>query len=84
MARDRANTAALEAAGWTVLRLWEGDIRSNVAPVAGRIATLVEHAGASSEPGDQSLSRPRSSMKQVTKLIRRRRVLAGTSSRHKA
>ncbi len=26
MARDRSATAALEASGWTVIRLWEGDI----------------------------------------------------------
>jgi DNA mismatch endonuclease (patch repair protein) len=36
--RDREVTAALEAAGWTVLRLWESEIRADVEGAADRIA----------------------------------------------
>lgn len=33
-ARDRRNTAALQSAGWTVLRVWESAIRTDARGVA--------------------------------------------------
>ena len=40
--RDRRNNAALEAAGWTVLRFWERDISTDVESVAERIMAAFE------------------------------------------
>lgn len=39
--RDRAVTGALKRAGWTVIRLWETDIRANVEGAADRIARAI-------------------------------------------
>lgn len=41
VARDRAVTVALEAAGWSVTRLWEHDIRESPEACAARIRTAV-------------------------------------------
>jgi DNA mismatch endonuclease, patch repair protein len=45
--RDRRNTAALEAAGWTVLRIWEHESTETAAP---RIEATVRHARTLAEP----------------------------------
>ncbi|MFC4912302.1 very short patch repair endonuclease [Actinomadura gamaensis] len=37
-ARDARNTAAVEAEGWTVVRVWECEIRSDVRQAALRVA----------------------------------------------
>lgn len=39
--RDRANDAALETAGWTVLRYWESDIRADAEMLAAAIKALI-------------------------------------------
>ncbi|MGW5875319.1 very short patch repair endonuclease [Nocardiopsis terrae] len=36
--RDRRNTAAVKAAGWTVIRIWECEIRSDVEQAALNVA----------------------------------------------
>ncbi len=41
--RDRRNSAAVEAQGWGVLRIWECEIRSDAEAAARRVA---EHARA--------------------------------------
>jgi DNA mismatch endonuclease (patch repair protein) len=41
--RDRETSAHLEALGWTVVRVWEGDVRSDVDAVAAAIAARVQH-----------------------------------------
>ncbi len=41
VARDRARTATLEAAGWKVLRYWEGDIKKRAEQIALEIASTV-------------------------------------------
>lgn len=41
MARDRRHTMALERDGWTVIRLWEGDIKANTAEVAALVHGVV-------------------------------------------
>jgi DNA mismatch endonuclease (patch repair protein) len=46
--RDRRNTAAAEAAGWTVVRVWECEIRADVERAALSVAQLCEQV---SEPG---------------------------------
>jgi DNA mismatch endonuclease (patch repair protein) len=46
--RDRQNDAALRAEGWTVLRVWESDIRKDAASLAKRIADLLQEGAASS------------------------------------
>jgi len=38
IARDREVTSALEARGWTVVRLWESEIRADVEAAADRVA----------------------------------------------
>jgi len=43
--RDRRNTAALEAAGWTVLRFWESDILKDVEGVAQRVLAQLNSKG---------------------------------------
>ena len=40
--RDREVTRFLTQEGWCVLRLWEGDVRTNALRAAGKIALLVE------------------------------------------
>jgi DNA mismatch endonuclease (patch repair protein) len=42
MERDERNTALLEAAGWMVLRFWEGDIRRDVSSAALRVHEAVK------------------------------------------
>ncbi len=39
--RDRRQTRELEARGWTVIRVWEGDVRSDASGVAERIHQVV-------------------------------------------
>lgn len=39
--KDRSVTVALRKDGWTVLRFWEGDIKSNLYPAARKIAAAV-------------------------------------------
>ncbi|MGY5120545.1 very short patch repair endonuclease [Streptomyces sp. 900105755] len=39
-ARDRRNTAAAEAAGWTVVRVWECEVRTSPEAAAQRILQL--------------------------------------------
>ena len=42
MDRDQRNSALLEGDGWLVIRLWETDIKKDVADAAHRIARIVE------------------------------------------
>jgi DNA mismatch endonuclease (patch repair protein) len=42
--RDRRVAAQLSSEGWTVVRVWESDIRADVIQVAGRVAGLVRAA----------------------------------------
>ena len=42
MKRDRQNTESLEAMGWSVLRVWERDVKANVQAVVERIETLLQ------------------------------------------
>ncbi|MFE3677742.1 very short patch repair endonuclease [Streptomyces griseus] len=46
--RDRRNTAAAEAAGWTVVRVWECEIRADVERAALSVAQRCDQAR---EPG---------------------------------
>ena len=41
VAHDRKITATLRRAGWSVLRVWEGDVHHNVGRVAARILRVV-------------------------------------------
>ncbi|MCN9244488.1 very short patch repair endonuclease [Streptomyces sp. RY43-2] len=41
--RDRRNTQASEAAGWTVIRVWECEVRSDAEQAALRIAEACGH-----------------------------------------
>jgi DNA mismatch endonuclease (patch repair protein) len=41
MVRDAENTDLLRAGGWRVLRIWEGDIRSDPDAAARAVAALV-------------------------------------------
>jgi DNA mismatch endonuclease (patch repair protein) len=43
--RDTRVNATLEAAGWTVVRLWESDILANPAVAAAKVATALRRAG---------------------------------------
>jgi DNA mismatch endonuclease (patch repair protein) len=47
VARDRRNSAALEAAGWHVLRIWEHE---PIAIAVARVAAAVEEVRAASPP----------------------------------
>lgn len=42
VARDRKADAALEADGWTVMRVWEHELKSDLAAVVTRIETLLK------------------------------------------
>lgn len=42
MARDAEQTAGLTALGWTVVRVWETDVRKDVAAAATRIQMVVD------------------------------------------
>lgn len=44
IARDRQADAALQAMGWTVLRLWDFDVRRDIAGCLTRIEEALEHA----------------------------------------
>jgi len=39
--RDDEVSAALKCAGWVVVRLWESEVRGNVASAGNRVATIV-------------------------------------------
>jgi DNA mismatch endonuclease Vsr len=39
--RDRRNAAALEAAGWKVIIVWECEVRADAAAAAARVAALI-------------------------------------------
>jgi DNA mismatch endonuclease (patch repair protein) len=41
MTRDAEQTAALKALGWTVVRVWETEVRRDVADVATRVQRLL-------------------------------------------
>ncbi len=41
-ARDQRNTAAATRAGWTVIRVWECEVRSNVVGAAERVAKAAD------------------------------------------
>lgn len=41
MERDRSHTAALEAEGWVVVRVWESDVRRDPDTIAESIAKIV-------------------------------------------
>lgn len=41
IARDEQTTLALRAEGWTVLRLWESDVRSDIEGAASAIARVL-------------------------------------------
>lgn len=50
VARDRENDAALTARGWTVVRVWDFEIRKNLPAAVSRIVrTLEETAGGDHE-----------------------------------
>lgn len=51
VARDDYVTATLEAAGWTVLRFWEGDIKKDVTPAAEAVAETVRGRRRGAAPG---------------------------------
>lgn len=42
--RDKENTAILEAEGWTVLRIWESDIKADVSKCADMIENMYRKA----------------------------------------
>jgi len=43
--RDTENTEALEAAGWTVLRFWESEIKRNTQTVTQAILEILDGKG---------------------------------------
>lgn len=45
MERDRQSTESLEAMGWTVLRVWEADIKASVDAVVAEICAHVKPGG---------------------------------------
>jgi DNA mismatch endonuclease, patch repair protein len=44
MERDREVTAALEAAGWTVVRIWESEVLDDPASAADRVADALRQS----------------------------------------
>jgi DNA mismatch endonuclease, patch repair protein len=42
IARDDRDTARLEEAGWSVLRIWESEVRANLGTVVERIASVLD------------------------------------------
>jgi DNA mismatch endonuclease, patch repair protein len=50
-ARDERTTAAARDAGWTVLRVWECEVRRDVASAAQRVADVARRAGAQNRVG---------------------------------
>ncbi|MEI5098613.1 very short patch repair endonuclease [Streptomyces sp. PmtG] len=50
-ARDLRNTEAAEAGGWTVVRIWECEVRHDVEKAAQRVAEIVESRRRSTNPG---------------------------------
>lgn len=54
--RDTEQTAALEAAGWTVIRIWEHDIARELADAVARVEAIVNSAP---EPRDLTSARVR-------------------------
>lgn len=45
MERDRLHTEQLESDGWTVVRVWESDIRQRLDSVIGRILSILDDRG---------------------------------------
>ena len=43
--RDRERTMALANQGWTVLRIWESDIKADVSAAADRVAQAIQRNG---------------------------------------
>lgn len=48
--RDRRNFARLRKMGWTVIRIWEHDVRNDLAEVADRIEQAVRACDVETEP----------------------------------
>ena len=46
VARDRRNIACLRRAGWTVIRVWEHEVRRDASAVADRIVKAVRERAA--------------------------------------
>ena len=56
--RDRDRNRKLRAAGWTVLRVWESDIRSNIGKVVDRVKSVQAHGTIRALQYTQSLAGP--------------------------
>lgn len=63
-ARDRLQTKALQAGGWTVLRFWETDILRDVARIADRVCCVLTAARKRNYTGGRSASITQASSKQ--------------------
>lgn len=46
MERDREVTAQLESEGWTVIRVWESEIRGDLDSITEQVVSLWESSGA--------------------------------------
>jgi DNA mismatch endonuclease, patch repair protein len=58
LARDAAQQAALEEAGWVVLRLWETDVAHELSPSVARIAAALRAAGRPEDHPRSGVGRP--------------------------
>ncbi|MFH8557276.1 very short patch repair endonuclease [Streptomyces celluloflavus] len=67
--RDQRNTMEATEAGWTVVRIWECEIRRDTAGAAQRVATVAREQGGS--------IRSRSAVNQSTRARARNSVLGG-------
>lgn len=57
VARDREADASLEAAGWAVIRVWDFDVRRNLASVVDRIVSTLASRASGQVTWHQRLSR---------------------------
>lgn len=54
MERDRQANVALDAAGWTVVRVWDTDVRADVSECAARVIVALSERGWSATPPDRA------------------------------
>jgi DNA mismatch endonuclease (patch repair protein) len=54
IARDKKVTASLQAEGWTVIRIWEHQVRQNISKAVERVLKAVGGAASGSNKGSRT------------------------------
>lgn len=67
--RDRAADAALEAAGWAVVRVWDFEVRRDLASVVARVVSTLSLRATGDAEWHRSVRRPKSHRSDVGTLV---------------